>query len=62
MIGSQAETYTAALSVSGVDEVVNVPAPVSEFDPDIYEAAVAALIDAKKPSVVLMPHSVSAGK
>jgi len=58
VIGSQAETYTSALSVAGVDEVVNVPAPVSEFDPDIYESAVAALIDAKKPSVVLMPHSV----
>lgn len=58
VIGSQAETYTSALSIAGVDEVINVPAPVSEFDPDIYEAAVAALIDAKKPSVVLMPHSV----
>jgi electron transfer flavoprotein alpha subunit len=58
VIGSQAETYTAALSVGGVDEILTIPAPVSEFDPDVYEAAVSALIEAKKPSVVLLPHSV----
>ena len=58
VIGSQAETYTSALSVSGVDEIVTVPAQVSEFDPDVYETAVAALIEAKSPSVVLLPHSV----
>jgi electron transfer flavoprotein alpha subunit len=58
VIGSQAETFTAALSVSGVDEIMTIPAPVSEFDPDVYEASVSALIEAKQPSVVLLPHSV----
>lgn len=58
VLGSKAASYTAALSVSGVDEVVTVSAAVSEFDPDVYEAAVAALIAAKNPSVVLLPHSV----
>ncbi len=58
VIGSQAETFAAALSVNGVDEVLTIPAPVSEFDPDVYEAAVSALIEAKKPSVVFLPHSV----
>jgi len=58
VIGSQAETFAAALSVIGVDELITVPAPVSEFDPDIYETAVTTLIEAKNPSVVMMPHSV----
>jgi len=58
VIGSQAETFTAGLSVNGVDEILTVPSVVSEFDPDIYETAVAALIEAKKPVVVLLAHSV----
>ncbi|MDI1309414.1 MAG: electron transfer flavoprotein subunit alpha/FixB family protein [Methylotenera sp.] len=58
VIGSQAETFTTALSVSGVDEILTIAAPVSEFDPDVYEAAVSALIEAKNPSVALLPHSV----
>jgi electron transfer flavoprotein alpha subunit len=58
VVGSQAETFTVALSMSGVDEILTIPAPVSEFDPDVYEAAVSALIEAKQPSVVLLPHSV----
>jgi electron transfer flavoprotein alpha subunit len=58
VIGSQAESYVSALSVTGVDEVIMVPVAVSEFDPDLYEAAVTALIADKKPSAVLLPHSV----
>jgi electron transfer flavoprotein alpha subunit len=58
VIGSQAESYISALSVTGVDEVLTVPTPVVEFDPDIYELAVSTLISAHQATVVLMPHSV----
>jgi electron transfer flavoprotein alpha subunit len=58
VIGSQAESFVPALSVTGVDEIVLVNAAVSEFDPDVFEAAVSALIAAKSPSVVLLPHSI----
>jgi electron transfer flavoprotein alpha subunit len=58
VIGSQAESFVSDLSVKGVDEIISVPVEISEFDPEIYEAAVSALIDSKKPSVVLLPHSV----
>ena len=58
VIGSQADSFVPALSVSGVDEVVVVKAPVSDFDPDIFEAAVSALIESKNPAVVLLPHTV----
>lgn len=58
VIGSQADSFVGALSVTGVDEVVVVKAPVTDFDPDIFEAAVGALIEAKKPAIVLLPHTV----
>jgi electron transfer flavoprotein alpha subunit len=58
VIGSQAESYISALSVTGVDEVLTVPTSVVEFDPDIYELAVSTLISAHQATVVLLPHSV----
>jgi len=58
VIGSQAESFVPALSVNGVDEIVVVKSSVIDFDPDISEAAVSALIESKKPSVVLLPHTV----
>jgi electron transfer flavoprotein alpha subunit len=58
LIGSQVDALVPNLSVAGVDEVVTVKAPTVEFDPDLFEAAVSALIEARSPSVVLLAHSV----
>ena len=58
VIGSEAEKYVPALSVNGVDEIVTVKTSSVEFDAELAEAAVASLIESKKPSVVLLPHSV----
>ena len=58
VIGAEAEKYVTALSVEGVDEVVVVKTASKDFDPDQFEAAVAALISAQSPSVVMLPHSV----
>lgn len=58
VIGSEAEKYVPALSVNGVDEIVTVKTSSVEFDAELAEAAVAALIESKKPAVVLLPHSV----
>jgi len=58
VIGSEAASYAPALSVQGVDEVITVQAATGEFDPDIYTAAVEALIAARSPAVVLLAHSV----
>jgi len=46
------------VSVAGVDEVLTVKLAAGEFDPDAYEAAMRALIEARKPSLVLLPHSI----
>ena len=48
----------AAVSVAGVDEIVTVKVASPEFDPDTFEAAVGALIEERKPDVVLVAHSV----
>lgn len=58
LIGGKAESLVPDVSVSGVDEVVTVKVASAEFDPDIFEAAVAHLIEEKKPAVVLLAHSV----
>lgn len=58
VIGSDVQGYVPALSLKGVDEVVTVKTASAEFDPDLFEAAVASLIASKNPAVVLMPHSV----
>lgn len=58
VIGSDAASFVPALSVNGVDEVIVVKGPSADFDPDMFEASVSALITANNPSVVLLPHSV----
>ena len=58
VIGSQADAFVPALSVNAVDELVVIKGPSVDFDPDVFEASVSALITAHNPSVVLLPHSV----
>jgi electron transfer flavoprotein alpha subunit len=58
VIGSQAESFISGLSVTGVDEIVTVKTASVDFDPDIFEAAVSALMESRKPAAVLMAHSV----
>ena len=50
--------YVKDLSVAGVDELVTVKLAAPEFDPDSFESAVAALIESRRPSIVLLLHSV----
>jgi electron transfer flavoprotein alpha subunit len=52
------EGFVKALSVTGVDEVVTIQVPASEFDPDTFESVVGALIAERGPDVVLVAHSV----
>jgi electron transfer flavoprotein alpha subunit len=49
---------TDALKVAGVDEIISVQTAAAEFDPDTFESALAALIGARSPAVVLVAHSV----
>jgi electron transfer flavoprotein alpha subunit len=58
LIAHEPERFIPQVSVAGVDEVVTVKIPSRDFDPDALEAAVSALIAARKPSLVLVPHSI----
>ena len=58
ILGAAPDAFVPALSVAGVDEIVTVKVTAAEFEPDIFEGVVSALVAARKPSVVLVPHSV----
>jgi electron transfer flavoprotein alpha subunit len=58
VIGKGARSHERALSVAGVDELVFVETPDTEFEADTWDAAVTALAEELKPAVVLVAHSV----
>jgi electron transfer flavoprotein alpha subunit len=58
VLAPEPERFVAAFRVAGVDEVITVKVGLAEFDADVFQAAVAALIAARQPSVVLVAHSV----
>ena len=58
LLADEPQRFVAAVSVPGVDEIVTVPLAVRDFDPDALEAALGALIGARRPSLVLVPHSI----
>ncbi len=58
VIGEQAHSFTGDLSLQGVDEVVSVKVASVDFDPDVFEATVASLIQTYSPAVVVLPHTV----
>jgi electron transfer flavoprotein alpha subunit len=60
ILAHEPERFIAEASVAGVDEIVAVPVAAKEFDPDALEAAALALIEARKPGLVLLPHSIDA--
>ena len=60
LIAAEPQALIPAVSVTGVDEIITVQVSAHEFDPDLIEAAVRALIEARKPSLVLVPHSIDA--
>ena len=58
VIGHGGRSHEAALSVQGVDELVFVDTPDSEFDAEVWEAAIAALAADVQPVLILIAHSV----
>jgi electron transfer flavoprotein alpha subunit len=58
LLADEPQRLIPAVSVAGVDEIVTVQTPSGDFDPDVLEAAVRALIEARSPALVLVPHSI----
>lgn len=60
VIAANPADYTDQVNREGVDEIIQVTTPEDEFQVDVYEAAINALISERQPSVILVPHSVDA--
>ena len=58
VISDDPAKLTDSLEVAGVDTIVTVTVAAHEFEPDTYEAVARALIEARKPELVLVPHSI----
>ena len=58
LLADDPQRFVEAVSVPGVDEIVTVQLASRDFDPDALEAALGALIAARRPSLVLVPHSI----
>jgi electron transfer flavoprotein alpha subunit len=58
LLANEAQRFVPAVSVLGVDEVITVQLAAEDFDPDALEAALGALIEARRPGLVLLPHSI----
>lgn len=60
IVDSVAQDLAAALGGDGIDEVLAVISPVSEFEPHVAQRALATLIEQQRPEVVLASHSIDA--
>ncbi len=59
VIGRDAVSLADAVNVEGVEEIVTVDVPASEFENDAYQAAVEALIASRQPRVTLLGFTVN---
>lgn len=60
IIASNPDDFVSALSVDGVDEIIQINSELPEFQNDVFESTLLALIESRKPSLVLTPHSIDA--
>jgi electron transfer flavoprotein alpha subunit len=58
LIGADAERHVAAVSLTGVQDVLVVPTPQPQFEAHVTQAAVQALIDRRHPALVLAGHTI----
>jgi electron transfer flavoprotein alpha subunit len=60
IIARDPEPLVGAVDIEGVDEIVTIAAGAAEFESDTYHQVLEALIDARRPRVVLLAFSVNA--
>lgn len=60
IIATNPEDFVSALSVEGVDEVIQMTCEQAEFQNDVFQNTLLALIESRNPSLVLTPHSIDA--
>jgi electron transfer flavoprotein alpha subunit len=58
LIGADAQAHAAALALEGVRRVLVVPTPQAHFEAHVTQAAVEALIERRRPALVLAAHTL----
>jgi electron transfer flavoprotein alpha subunit len=58
LIGPDAEAQAGAVALEGVQRVLVVPTPQAHFEAHVAQAAVEALIERRRPSLVLAGHTI----
>jgi len=58
LIDADAAAHAPALATDGVDEVLTVESPLPGFEAHVAARALAALIEAQQPSLVLVGHTI----
>ena len=58
VLDHEPERFAQALSADGVDEVLLVPTPTEHFEPHVAQRAVQELIEAERPGLVLLGHTI----
>ena len=60
IIAPSPESFVTPLSVAGVDEIITVTSAQAEFQNDVFETTLLALIEQRRSALVLVPHSIDA--
>jgi electron transfer flavoprotein alpha subunit len=60
LIDADAGAHATVLAAEGVDEVLTVAAPAPDFEAHVAGRALAALIEAEQPALVLLGHTIDA--
>ena len=58
IVDADPSSFTGALAVSGVDEILTVTTPTSSFEAHVAQQALEALVEAEQPDVVLLGHTI----
>ncbi len=59
VIGAEPAAFADAVDLAGVDEVITVTAGGDEFENDVYEDVLEALIEDREPEVVVLGFTVN---
>jgi electron transfer flavoprotein alpha subunit len=58
IVDADPSSFTGALAVSGVDEILTVTTPTPSFEAHVAQQVLGALVEAEQPDVVLLGHTI----
>lgn len=58
IVDADPSSFTGALAVSGVDEILTVTTPTPNFEAHVAQQVLEALVEAEQPDVILLGHTI----